>query len=49
MNLCNDNHDEVCYEGRRCPVCEKQKELDAANDKISELETKLEEVKGESE
>lgn len=22
MNLCDDGHDEVCYEGRQCPVCD---------------------------
>jgi len=21
MNLCSDGHDEVCYEGRKCPAC----------------------------
>ena len=21
MELCSANHDEVCYKGRRCPVC----------------------------
>jgi hypothetical protein len=34
MNLCNDNHDEICHEGRYCPVCEVIKEKD---NKISEL------------
>ncbi len=28
MNLCSDSHDEVCYEGRTCPLCAKQKEID---------------------
>lgn len=22
MNLCDDGHEEVCYECRHCPVCE---------------------------
>ena len=21
MNLCSSGHDEICYEGRNCPVC----------------------------
>ncbi len=21
MNLCSDNHQEICYEGRDCPLC----------------------------
>ena len=42
MNLCNDRHDEVCYEGRDCPVCdmrnEKQVEIDDLNEKLEEAE-----------
>jgi hypothetical protein len=44
MNLCNDGHDEVCYEDRSCPVCEKQKELNAANEEIANLEKQVEEL-----
>ena len=22
MNLCDDGHDEVCFDSRHCPVCE---------------------------
>ncbi len=35
MTVCNDDHDEICYEGRVCPLCE-------ANDKIRDLELELE-------
>lgn len=34
MNLCSDEHDEVCYEGYGCPVCRMEKEMD---DKINDL------------
>jgi hypothetical protein len=27
MNLCSDGHDEVCYEGRECPVCKLREEM----------------------
>lgn len=27
MQLCSSGHDEVCYEGRDCPACEKISEL----------------------
>jgi hypothetical protein len=35
MNLCSDNHDEICYECKKCPMCElmaeyKQFKTDAA-------------------
>ena len=35
MTLCSYNHEEVCYEGRNCPVCE---QLDA----VKELEKTIE-------
>lgn len=35
MELCDNGHKEVCYEGRSCPVCEKQ-------DKIIDLEKEIE-------
>lgn len=38
MTLCEDGHDEVCYEGRNCPVCEKM-------DEITELEKEIERLK----
>lgn len=58
MNLCSDNHDEVCYEGRTCPACavaaEKDKEiadLERTNraqlDDILELTQQLEEAKAD--
>ena len=40
MNLCSDNHDEVCFEGRECPTCKIVKEL---GETIEELEGKLKE------
>jgi hypothetical protein len=42
MNLCNENHDEVCFENRECPVCAKMKEIESLEENISEL---LDEVK----
>ena len=31
MNICDDNHEEVCYSGRDCPACK-------ANEAIESLE-----------
>ena len=28
MNICSNNHDEVCYEGRNCPTCDALVELE---------------------
>jgi len=42
MDLCSDDHDEVCYEGRICPACSLRDDLDQEieqlNDRVSELE-----------
>jgi hypothetical protein len=44
MTLCEDGHPEVCFDGRNCPVCEiikeKDKEIDALNERIQDLESK---------
>jgi len=44
MTLCSDGHEEVCYDGRHCPVCAKiddlkelQGHLDRANEMIEAL------------
>lgn len=44
MNLCSDNHEEVCYETRNCPAC---KVINEKDDEISELKTKVEDLERE--
>jgi polyhydroxyalkanoate synthesis regulator phasin len=44
MNICTEHKSEVVYETRYCPACEIQEELDAAKEKITELENKVEEL-----
>ena len=48
MNLCSSNHDEICYDQKHCPLCEKIEENDdlendlrKANDEISKLQDEL--------
>lgn len=41
MDLCSDGHEEVCYEGRRCPAC---MAIDDRKDAEAELERALTEV-----
>lgn len=45
MNLCEDKHKEVCFEGKTCPVCDLKEELQAVIDEqketISTLESEL--------
>jgi hypothetical protein len=49
MNLCNDNHPEVCYEGRVCPVCDSMNahasDLQALEKELKETKEALEEIK----
>lgn len=41
MNLCCDDHTEICFEGKKCPFCEymksKEAELEKAQDEINNL------------
>ncbi len=45
MYLCSDKHDEVCYDQRDCPVCEKIKEISDLEDKIFDLTETIEDMK----
>jgi hypothetical protein len=54
MNICSDNHDEVCYEGRDCPACKLYQEtveltqkIEARDDTISQLEGDIENLQAE--
>jgi hypothetical protein len=45
MNLCANKHEEICYEGRECPVCslreEMQEDIDDLLNEIKDLELRL--------
>ena len=47
MNLCSNEHQEVCYEGRVCPLCEMrdelQGEIDYFKEALDEAQTKPDE------
>lgn len=53
MNLCSYNHDEICFDGRLCPMCQLQadheRDLDECGDKIAELENQIGELEYELE
>lgn len=48
MNLCDAGHDEVCYEGRKCPVCTVKEELEAqlaqVQDELASAKLEIEEL-----
>lgn len=45
MNICSERHDEIVFEGRKCPFCLKiddmQFEIDSLNGQIKHLEDKV--------
>jgi HAMP domain-containing protein len=43
MDLCDDGHEEVCYEGRGCPMCDKQEEVERLQTEIESLRDQLQE------
>jgi hypothetical protein len=53
MNLCDDNHIEVCFEGRKCPVCLVRDELEHSigllNSEIEELKQHIDELNEQTE
>jgi len=46
MNLCNNDHDEVCYEGNICPMCDLKKDYE---DQIEDLQQQLKESEEKNE
>lgn len=47
MNLCADDHDEVCFDGRKCPACELKMQINNLEDAIEELNKTIEEQSNE--
>lgn len=53
MNLCNEGHEEVCFEGRKCPACSAMEQLqdmvDSLNDDVAKLEKMIIDLENELE
>ncbi len=51
MNLCSSGHEEVCYETRDCPFCEKiaelEKDIENLADEISDLKGQIAELESD--
>jgi hypothetical protein len=51
MNLCDDDHDEVCFDSRHCPVCEIIKDnkdyVEKLQDEIGDLTQQLSDAEAE--
>ena len=44
MNLCSNNHDEICYEGLSCPACELLSEIKDLKNENEDLQKKVDEL-----
>ena len=44
MNLCSDGHDEIAYEGRDCPFCDLQNELNDTKNELDDTKSELAQV-----
>ncbi len=47
MNLCSDDHDEVCYESLECPACQMVRERNDAQVKLYEAEQEIKRLESE--
>lgn len=44
MDLCNDEHEEVCYTTKNCPVCEQIIKISDLEDRIYDLKEEIKEL-----
>jgi DNA polymerase elongation subunit (family B) len=48
VNLCSHGHEEVCFEARKCPVCEliaeHESKVEALEEKIAQLESHINDI-----
>ena len=44
LNICNDEHEEVCYEGRYCPACAVVERVRALEGELSDVRRELEDA-----
>ena len=49
MYLCDDGHDEVCYEGKDCPACDMKRRFSDAEDEIFKLKEEIEGLNNQEE
>lgn len=47
MYLCNDGHDEICYEGKQCPLCECKSKVLQLEDDLSDKEDEVRKLQDE--
>ena len=45
MTICNDGHEEICFEGYSCPLCETIKAMQQVEHTVNELDDLLNDAK----
>ena len=45
LNLCNSVHEEICFEGRNCPLCETIEEKKDLEKKLDDMQSELDLLK----
>jgi polyhydroxyalkanoate synthesis regulator phasin len=49
VELCSNQHQEICFDGRKCPLCVALDEISEQKDDIKELEGKVNDLESEVE
>lgn len=47
MNLCSHGHEEICFDSRKCPMCELETEKEGLQERIDELKSEIESLQEE--
>lgn len=47
MNLCSHHHEEICYECRKCPLCEVKEQLSSSEKEVSALKDQVQVLENE--
>ncbi len=45
MELCDDDHDQICFDQKNCPACEMLKKISDQDDEIYTLKETIDEMK----
>lgn len=48
MNLCDSGHDEIVYDGRKCPFCEEIERSQRLEEEVADLKDQIAELEKEA-
>ena len=48
LQVCDSDHEEIVYDGRKCPICillkEKDSDIESLEDEVDDLKSKIEDL-----